>query len=338
MLDAVGAATTSTTQSRMAAPTRTARNVLLITADQWRADCLSSRGHPCVQTPHLDALARDGVAFLRHYCQAVPCGPSRASLHTGLYLMNHRSGTNGTPLDRRHENWAQIVRGAGYDPVLFGYTDTSPDPRDYPADHPVLTTYEGVLPGSARRNAAHGRHQRMGAMAARTRRDDTAATLRSVLPESRPDRVRERRAEPGAAAVAEPPARHVLHDRPRDRIRDRPARAVVRALSLLRPHPPWIAPAPYHARYAPDALPGFVRAESVEVEGEQHPWLAYPAVRQELSRAGVREEAAPAQGLVLRFDERGRRQPRPVVRTSEVDRSVRRYADRVHVGPRRAVR
>jgi len=123
------------------------RNILLITADQWRGDCLSSRGHPCVATPHLDALARDGVTFARHFCQAVPCGPSRASLHTGLYLMNHRSGTNGTPLDRRHVNWAQVVRGAGYDPVLFGYTDTSPDPRDYPTDHPALTTYEGVLPG-----------------------------------------------------------------------------------------------------------------------------------------------------------------------------------------------
>src|SRR5262249_15975877 len=96
---------------------------------------------------HLDALARDGVAFQRHYCQAVPCGPSRASLHTGLYLMNHRSGTNGTPLDRRHANWAQIVRAAGYDPVLFGYTHTCVDPGDYGRADPKRTTYEGGLPG-----------------------------------------------------------------------------------------------------------------------------------------------------------------------------------------------
>ena len=36
-------------------------NILFITADQWRGDCLSSGGHPCVQTPNLDRLAADGV-------------------------------------------------------------------------------------------------------------------------------------------------------------------------------------------------------------------------------------------------------------------------------------
>jgi arylsulfatase A-like enzyme len=54
-------------------------------------------------------------------------------------------------------------------------------------------------------------------------------------------------------------------------------------LSLLRPHPPWIAPSPYHARYAPDVVPGFVRAATVEDEAKQHPWLAY-----ELQRGGHR--------------------------------------------------
>ena len=44
-------------------------NILLITADQWRGDCLSSRGHPVVQTPHLDALADKSTVFNRAYCQ-----------------------------------------------------------------------------------------------------------------------------------------------------------------------------------------------------------------------------------------------------------------------------
>ena len=87
-----------------------ARNVLFITADQWRGDCLSSERHPLVRTPHLDALASQGVRFRRHFAQAAPCGPSRASLHTGMYLQNHRSGTNGTPLDARHTNWALEAR------------------------------------------------------------------------------------------------------------------------------------------------------------------------------------------------------------------------------------
>src|SRR5436305_1915946 len=82
--------------------------------------------------------AASGVVFTRHYANPAPCGPSRACLHTGLYLQNHRSGTNGTPLDARHTNWALEVGKLGYDPVLFGYTDTSRDPRDEAEDSPWL--------------------------------------------------------------------------------------------------------------------------------------------------------------------------------------------------------
>ncbi|MBV5324080.1 MAG: sulfatase-like hydrolase/transferase [Rhodospirillaceae bacterium] len=74
------------------------RKVLFISADQWRGECLSALGHPTVKTPHLDALIADSVLFKRHYTVTAPCGPARASLNTGLYLMNHRSGRNGTPL------------------------------------------------------------------------------------------------------------------------------------------------------------------------------------------------------------------------------------------------
>ena len=97
------------------------RNVLLITVDQWRGDCLSAVGHPVVRTPNLDRLAAQGVLFRCHYAQAAPCGPSRASLHTGQYLMNHRSGRNGTPLDARFTNVALEARKCGYEPALFGY-------------------------------------------------------------------------------------------------------------------------------------------------------------------------------------------------------------------------
>ena len=61
------------------------KNILFITADQWRGECLSSLGHR-VQTPNLDRLAGDSVLFRQHYANAVPCAPSRASLHTGMYL------------------------------------------------------------------------------------------------------------------------------------------------------------------------------------------------------------------------------------------------------------
>ena len=93
-------------------------NVLFVTADQWRGDSLSCAGHPVVRTPSLDRLAFTGARFARHYAQAAPCGPSRASLYTGMYLMNHRSATNGTPLDARHSNVALEARKLGYRPAL----------------------------------------------------------------------------------------------------------------------------------------------------------------------------------------------------------------------------
>ena len=40
-------------------------NILLIFPDQWRADCLSSAGHPVVETPVLDQMAAEGVTFRR---------------------------------------------------------------------------------------------------------------------------------------------------------------------------------------------------------------------------------------------------------------------------------
>ena len=124
-----------------------AKNVLLITADQFRGDCLWALGHDFVKTPHLDALASNGALFRNHYCQATPCSPARASLLTGLYQLNHRMVRNGTPLDRRHDNLARMVCRHGHDPVLFGYTDQTRDPRETAGDDPWVATFEGVLPG-----------------------------------------------------------------------------------------------------------------------------------------------------------------------------------------------
>ncbi len=123
-------------------------NILLITLDQFRGDSLSCAGHPLVKTPHLDDLARNGLRLSKHYSQASPCAPGRASLYTGMYQMNHRVVANGTPLDDRFDNIALTARRAGYTPTLFGYTDQSIDPRVTTGPHDErLSTYEGVLPG-----------------------------------------------------------------------------------------------------------------------------------------------------------------------------------------------
>ncbi len=120
-------------------------NVLFVTFDQLRADMI---GHQLVTTPAIDAVVKEGVHFRNHYSQAAPCAPGRAALYTGTYQMNNRVVANGTPLDRSFDTIAHIARKAGYDPVLFGYTDQGIDPReaDGPTD-PRLDTYSEVLPG-----------------------------------------------------------------------------------------------------------------------------------------------------------------------------------------------
>lgn len=64
-------------------------NIVLIVADQWRADCLGVEGHPAVSTPHLDALARHGWRFTRAYSSCPSCIAARAGLMTGLSPRRH---------------------------------------------------------------------------------------------------------------------------------------------------------------------------------------------------------------------------------------------------------
>src|SRR3546814_13386265 len=95
-------------------------NILLITADQWRGDSFGAAGHPVLRTPAIDALAVEGVCFLRHYSPAAPCSPGRASPYPGLYQMNPRVLRNGTPLDARHDNLAKALPRQASRPPLIG--------------------------------------------------------------------------------------------------------------------------------------------------------------------------------------------------------------------------
>lgn len=60
-------------------------NILLITADQFRWDCLGCMGNEVIQTPNLDAIAERGVVFRNAFSPDPICVPARASIMTGNY-------------------------------------------------------------------------------------------------------------------------------------------------------------------------------------------------------------------------------------------------------------
>ena len=95
-------------------------NILLIVIDQFRADLLDGRLAEVANLTSLRALMDETTVFPRHYSVVSPCGPSRVSLLTGQYAMNHRAVRNGTPLRHDTPNLASCLREAGYDPLLFG--------------------------------------------------------------------------------------------------------------------------------------------------------------------------------------------------------------------------
>ena len=282
-------------------------NVLFITADQWRADCLSGLGHPMVRTPHLDALAAGGTLFANHFANAAPCGPSRACLHTGMYLQNHRSAMNGTPLDARHTNWAIEAAKAGYDPVLFGYTDTSRDPRTLAEDDPWLRTYEGVLPG-IREVCQMDAWARPWAAFLKARGYEVPADTRFTYMHRAPGpEYEDGAAHPRPLAYpAEVDDTAFLVDRTIDYMRDATGPFIAH-LSILRPHPPFVAPEPYNALYDPAEAPDFIRQASPEDEGRQHPWLAYQLSQRQFrapaNEKRLRRLKAVYFGLMTRVDD-----------------------------------
>lgn len=102
----------------------TVRNVLFIMCDQLRLDALSCFGTSEMgsTTPNIDALARRGVRFDRAYAQGAVCGSSRMSFYTGRYVQSHGSRWNRVPLNVGEQTLGDYMRPLGVRPVLVGKT------------------------------------------------------------------------------------------------------------------------------------------------------------------------------------------------------------------------
>ena len=249
-------------------------NIILITADQWRGDCLGAVGHPTLKTPNLDALAADAVLFRNHYCATAPCSPARATLYTGLYQMNHRVVRNGAPLADGFDTLAKAGRRAGYKPTLFGYTDTALDPRSLAPDDPALTTYENVLPGMEVGQALP-EDDKPWLTWLKTRGHDVASRFEAHTPPMEPgERVS---MLPPCYGADETPTAFLL-EKMEDWLDEQQGEDApfFAHLSFIRPHPPFVVPEPYNSMYASeaaqDAAPAFDRHPCATAEAASHPF------------------------------------------------------------------
>jgi arylsulfatase A-like enzyme len=300
---------------RPAAP----RNILFVTCDQWRGDCLSAAGHPTVKTPNVDALAREGVLFRRHFAGAAPCSPARACLYTGLYQMTNRVCRNGTPMDRRHWNVALAARALGYDPTLFGYTDVASDPRSHAPGDPVLRTYEGILPGFTSRQLLP-EHQRQWLSWLAARAVDARPGYPDIHRPARSGHGEVTRAAP-VYSSDETPTAFMAGEFIRWLGEQEAGRPWFAHLSFISPHPPFVVPAPFNDMYDPGDGPAFHRARRWKDEAKSHPWLAY-----ELARQRKAKFLPGARGKVRDWSERELRTIRAIYygMISEVDSQLGR--------------
>lgn len=116
------------------------RGVILLLADDLGAGELSSQGHPHISTPHLDALAADGLTFTRFYAAAPVCSPTRASVLTGRHPVRTTTFAWGHDLPPAETTLPEILSARGVRTAHFGKwhlgsvraeADTSPGAQGY---------------------------------------------------------------------------------------------------------------------------------------------------------------------------------------------------------------
>lgn len=297
------------------------KNILFIMADQLRADYLSCMGHPTLQTPHIDALARRGVVFDRAYCQAPVCGPSRMSFYTGRYMTSHGATYNNVPLRATELTLGDYLRPLGYRVALVGKTHMKGDEEglrrlgvDPNSSLGLLVSQCGFEPferddglhpdQGVDPDLAYNTYLRAKGYASDNPWHDFANAAEGAdgqilsgwyLRNARlPARVKEEDSETP-----------YMTDRAIDFIRQAGDTPWCLHLSYIKPHWPYIAPAPYNDMYGPNQI--LPPKRHPRERDNPHPVVAAFMQHEEsvsFSRDEVRETVVPTyMGLVKQLDD-----------------------------------
>jgi arylsulfatase A-like enzyme len=286
--------------------------------DQLRADHLSCAGHPHLKTPVIDGLARKGVLFPRAYVQSGVCGPSRMSFYTGRYMFSHGATWNRVPLSVREKTIGDYLRPAGLRVALAGKTHVLPDTEGLErygiegssalaallraGGFEELDRYDGHSPpGGESGYAAYLRAQGYNS-------DDPWSdyVIAATGPEGEKLSGWHMRNARLPARVAEEHSETAYMTREAMRfIEEMGEKPWFLHLSYVKPHWPYMAPAPYHALYQPKDCLALNRSEAELVD--QHPVLA--AYRQHEESVSFNRPEAPDtvrptyMGLIRQIDD-----------------------------------
>ncbi len=297
------------------------KNILFIMCDQLRWDYLSCYGHPHLHTPNIDRLAEQGVRFERAYVQAPLCGPSRMCFYTGRYMFTHGSYWNPDPLKIGEMTLGDYLRPHGMRTVLVGKTHTAADGEgmarlgiDPNSDVGVLVSQCGFEPFE-RDDGLHPdpivnpnlRYNQYLRSLGYENENPWDRNANGALDEAGNfvSGWYMRNAVRAANIAEEHSETPYMTGRAIECINTLGNQPWCIHLSYIKPHWPYIVPAPYHDMYGPaDILP----PNRSEVERrEPHPvYDAFMKLRfsQTFSRDEVRQAVIPAyMGLVKQIDD-----------------------------------
>ena len=296
------------------------KNILFIMCDQLRHDYLGLAGHPFIRTPNIDRLSARGVTFRRAYCQSPICGPSRMSFYTGRYARSHGATWNNFPLRVGETTLGDHLEPLGIRTALCGKTHMAPDldgmkrlgidpvskigNRLAECGFEVWDRLDGLHPDGGPLPSHYNDHLRSLGMNstnpwhdfANSAQDADGTILSGWLMENadKPARIEEHLSETPYATT-----------RAMEFIEDAGDQPWCLHLSYIKPHWPYIVPAPYHAKYGREHVVPPVRCK--RERENPHPILeAYFEHRfsRVFCRDEVRERVIPAyMGLIEQIDD-----------------------------------
>jgi len=293
------------------------RNVLFIMVDQLRWDYVGAYGCSPVPTPNIDRLAQRGVRFDNAFVQGPVCGPSRMSYYTGRYVMSHGARWNRVPLSLAERTLGDYLREAGVAATLAGKTHVLPDTDgldrlsiEIESERGALLREGGFKP--IERFDGHSKPDARSGYADFLRRhgckgdNPWADYVISVVGDAGdvlsgwsmrnvhlPARVQESLSETA-----------YLTDKAIEFVNVQAEKPWCLHLSYVKPHWPYVAPAPYHAMFREAAQLPLIKADHEQTS-------AHPVVRafqqHEESRSFAQDEVAAHvkptyMGLVAQLD------------------------------------